>query len=669
MSSETKKTQIWKVLCQIVIICLFINPITLYLLTKCLLLSFVVPFILILICLFISKHSFFSRVQLYFLNIVVIIGIFYHAELIFRMNFQEKDIPNLYEIRGKYYFNKPYLRENFTDEEYTSSYVTNKQGFRINAQENPDSSIDKCDWLFLGDSFTQGAQVDYSDLFTTKTYQYFPDKVILNAGISGYSIVDALNYYVSEGYKLKPSKVFLQLCIFNDFMNVKENPVGIMEYMMQYSSLYRYLFYNVYYSNPADLPLGRWTEPFYPTEENNKDYNIFYKKTSPQKEEDIKNLIRYLSEFKKETSKNNADLCILLIPTKEQVSYKHYEEVIDSFGIDEANLDMNYPNRLIDSLSHTLNFELIDLYNPFRKNDFFPFFRNDEHLNSHGHKIIAESILESYKKESNVYHYLTTGNNGDRYPTLFNNGSTLLFQTSISGCFQVAKSDTSFNSLEILTRTPLEKIHPVISNDTRWISYTQGDQEKGNTKVILQNYHTGSISYITENEFGAIPFFSPDNKYLAYASWFDLNGNSTNPVITLYDIETREKNVISDDFYESWRPIFHPKEPIVYYISKEFQDNFSIVSYNLHTNEKEIVLKTDYNIWDPAISLDGNYIVFAGNKDQNWDLFLIRLHDQSIIQLTSTIGDEWDPSFGHNKNDIWFSGRFGSNNGIYRLTW
>ncbi|MFA5528715.1 MAG: SGNH/GDSL hydrolase family protein, partial [Peptostreptococcales bacterium] len=407
--------RIWKVLFQIATVCLFVNPITLYLLIGHLLLSLVIPFGLVLITLSISRHPFLSRIQLYFFNLVVIIGIFYHAELIFRMSFPERDIPNLYEIRGKYYFNKPYLHENFNDEEYFSTYITNRQGFRISEKENPDDTIDECDWLFLGDSFTQGAQVNYTDLYTTKTYQYFPDKIILNAGISGYSIVDALNYYISEGHKLKPSKVFLQVCIFNDFMKVKENRIGVMEYMIQYSSLYHYLFYNTQYINPADLPLGRWTEPFYLTEEKNKDYNIFYKKTSVQKEEDIRLLIYYLSEFKKETTKNNSDLCILLIPTKEQISYKYYKEVIDSFDIKETDLDMHYPNRLIDSLSHTLNFELIDLYDPFRKNEFFPFFRDDEHLNNYGHRIIAESIAQTYEKGANAYRYLTTGNNRDRY--------------------------------------------------------------------------------------------------------------------------------------------------------------------------------------------------------------------------------------------------------------
>lgn len=656
-------------LCQIAIICLFINPITLFLLTKYLFISIIIPLILVFLGLLLHKYPLLFRIQIYFFNVILIFGILYHAELIFRMIFPERQIPNLYEIRGNYYFNKPNLKENFFDDEYKSNYTTNNQGFRISSQKNPYETIEKCDWLFLGDSYTQGAQVDYEELFTTKIYQYFPDKIILNAGISGYSVVDAFNYYTSEGYKLKPSTVFLQICVFNDFMNVKENKIGITEYMMQYSDLYRYLFYNIEFTNPAELPLQRWTAPFYPTEEMNRDYNIFYKEFSVQKEKDINQLIHILYKFKKETFKNNADLCILLIPTKEQISYKYYKEVIDSFNIDEANLDMLYPNNLIDSISHELNFRVIDLYSTFRKNDYFPFFQRDEHLNCYGHQAIAESLLKAYENESNSYRYFKTGNEGDRYPTLTKDGKSVLFQTSVSNYFQVAESDTLFSFLKILTQTSIDKIHPVSSYNGKWLSYTQGNQETGNTKVVLQNYCTGSLYYVTDNktEYGAIPSFCPNNKYLAYASWFDNNGVLTNPVITLYDIETKEKKNLSDDLYESWRPIFHPHAPIIYYITKEFQTKFSIVSHNLQTNKKKIVLQTDYNIWDPAISPSGKFILYSGYKYENWDLFLIDLSNRNISQVTFTKGDEWDAAFGHNDNDIWFSGRFGFNSGIYRI--
>ena len=300
-----------------------LNPITLYLLCNSLFFALALPCIAILLLVLIWKQPMLSRFKIYFFNILFLISISYNAELIFTTNFSDRNIPNLYEIRGKYYFNKPYLYQTFEDYEYSSVYITNKQGFRIDETQNTNIEIEQCDWLFIGDSFTQGAQVEYVDLFTSKAYKYFPNKTILNVGISGYSIIDEYNYYITEGYKLGSNKVFLQLCIFNDFMNVKPNSIGITEYMMQYSNLYRYLFFNMQYASPSELPLGRWTEPFYNTEQANYDYNIFHTTQSEQKKQDIENLITYIKKFKDATDANNAELCVVLIPTKEQVSYKY----------------------------------------------------------------------------------------------------------------------------------------------------------------------------------------------------------------------------------------------------------------------------------------------------------------------------------------------------------
>ena len=74
-----------------------------------------------------------------------------------------------------------------------------------------------------------------------------------------------------------------------------------------------------------------------------------------------------------------------------------------------------------------------------------------------------------------------------------------------------------------------------------------------------------------------------------------------------------------------------------------------------------------YDIWDIALSPSGKYIAYAGNKDGNWDLFLFNIETQQVAQLTKTIGNEWDPSFGHSDDELFFAGEFGINNGIYRL--
>ena len=82
---------------------------------------------------------------------------------------------------------------------------------------NANDSINICDWLFIGESFTQGAQVDYRQMFTSLLYRHFSNKVIVNAGISDAGLYEELNYYKSMGQKLRPKRFFLQIGVFNDF--------------------------------------------------------------------------------------------------------------------------------------------------------------------------------------------------------------------------------------------------------------------------------------------------------------------------------------------------------------------------------------------------------------------------------------------------------------------
>ena len=215
-------------------------------------------------------------------NLAAIASILFHAEVIFTMVYADKDIPNLYELHGKYYFNKPYLDRQFNDPEFVTRYKTNCQGYRIDDLTSQNQKIEKCDWLFIGDSYTQGAQVEYNQLFSSSIYKDFPDKVIVNAGISGAGLYDELNYFKDKGKELSPKVVFLQIGAFNDFMNIKEHVPSLQDYIMEWSALYRYFEYNI--ANSDELPLGRWTEPFFPNKEDNIDNNIFFKQTSDYKE-------------------------------------------------------------------------------------------------------------------------------------------------------------------------------------------------------------------------------------------------------------------------------------------------------------------------------------------------------------------------------------------------
>src|SRR4030095_1105934 len=120
----------------------------------------------------------------------------------------------------------------------------------------------------------------------------------------------------------------LQLCSFNDFMNVEPSLVGFTDRLMTYSAFLRYLLADFKFTNPAELPLGRWTEPFHADARGNADFNIFYNESSPTKERDLAAFRGYLTSLRDAVQRNGSHLLVVLIPTKEQVHKRYLDDVI-----------------------------------------------------------------------------------------------------------------------------------------------------------------------------------------------------------------------------------------------------------------------------------------------------------------------------------------------------
>lgn len=639
----------------------FFNPIVLLLLFKNYWIALLIPLAIIIGGYYIGKMKSF-RLVVWLFNIFAIFGIAFCAELIFRTLYPSKNVPNIYESRGNYYFNKPYLNQRFDDEEFNSRYLTNCQGYRIDLLSNANDSITQCDWLFIGDSFTQGAQVNYDEMFSSLLYRDFPDKVIVNAGMSGAGLYESLNYLKDEGINLHPKRIILQIGAFNDFYNIREREAGWSEYLMEYSELYRYIQYNLI-DNPV-LPLGRWTEPFFDNKEENSKYSIFYKESSVEKESDKAAFAEVLSKFKKEADKINAELIVMLIPSKEQTSNEMLNEVCTNFDINKDELDMTATNKLTREICTHLRIGLIDLYDSFRGSEKFPFFQRDEHLNSDGHRLIASELKSAFTTEKSKYNVFSHGNKNERYPTFFDDGMSMLFQSQEAETYLIKASNLIHSREDIVWSSPKELIHPIISRNGTWLAFTQGDQDRGETDVILYNRDSGTDFRVNPVGYrAAIPVFSNDSRFIVYPKWKD----NENPVISIYDIGGKKEIVsIGDKQTECWRPIFAPDDSLIYYIRMESDGLFGIRKFDIASNEDKQVLKTSYNIWDIAISPNGEKIVFAGNKDGNWDLFLFDMASNKVSQITKTIGNEWDPVF-FNDDEIWFAGEFGINNGISYL--
>ncbi len=641
---------------------LLVNPAIIYLVTNSIV--FVVLAMVTVIATFLIIIKKAQGALVYFINFTCLLGLFLYAEAIFTYSFSEYVIRDLYDIRQTYYFNKPFLRERFSDKEYIVDYVTNAQGYRINAEDDQSREIGQVDWLFLGDSYTQGAQVANEQLFTSLLYHDFPHKVILNAGISGFGLSEELNYFKKEGRKLRPKKVFLQICNFNDFMKVVERQSDFSDYLMNYSNLYRSLLYPIKFENPAELPLGRWTEPFYPTRKLNADYNIYFRQQSEAKKKDLDNFERLLTEIAASVREIGAELIVFQLPSKEQLYFHYLDEVITGFDLDIREFDMTIPNRFLKSLCESRKIRYLDLFEAFSRAEKEVFFEYDEHLNPFGHEVLASALSAFLISERSGVEYLSQSNSGDRYPSFNGDGSKICFQSMRDGNMELFLTDRDLLHQTRLTFNSVDELHPSFFDNETKIVFTEGDQERGNTRISWLDLENRTRGYIEKDSFGAIPDVCSD-KVITYAKWTkDRFGKMTLPVIAAFDIPRQEENIITSSQYESWRPV--QWRDSIAYISKR-NNVFGLYVYSRSSATESVLVEGPDDIWDPSFSPDGRRIVFSMKQNDQWDLFLMDLRDRELIRLTDTIGDEWDATFSPDGRFIYFAGVFGLRNGIYRM--
>jgi hypothetical protein len=633
------------------------------------LISLVISMMLFVVIYHLKSNS-FNRV--FVLNGLTILALFMSAEVIFRYLYPQYIIPNIYESRGDYFYNKPNLELDFEDKEYVSRYHTNVQGHRISDTSDPAKEIQSCDWLFLGDSYTQGAQVNFEQLYTSMLNNYFPTKIILNAGISGFDIAEEYSLMLDLFEETTPSRIFLQVCNFNDFMNVRTNDYSLLERLSNHSDLIRYIFYDFIYQGPDNLPAGRWTEPFYSSVQQNKDFNIFYIEQSEGKKNDIKKFFEYLNKMKLFLDSKNIELSIILLPSKEEAYPKYYDEVVSVYNLDTNLIDLNYPNKLMSSWCDSNAVMLINVKKHISNINDDIYFDYDEHLNSNGHQILAGMVADEmgHIPELQSIKKLSKSNAGDRYPTYINNGTEILYQSIRDGNSEIFITDSSFSIEYRITHNDVDDFHPAYSNELQGIIFSQGDTDYKETNIVYYDLRSQKSKILTPDtyEYGAIPTSLNIDGSFAYAAWhYDHESHQlTNSRIAIGNMAKSNNIYLTSNDQNSWRPAFSDDRSKIVFIA-ETKDNYDIFLYDMITNTTSQLTFTNYDEWDPSFSTDGKYVVYAGNPDENFDLYLLNVSTTEIVQLTKSIGDEWDPVFDPGGKKILYAGEYGLVSGIYEM--
>lgn len=370
-----------------------VNPVVLFCLGTNLFFIFLIFFFNFILIFFINKKL---KLLIFYLNFLIFI--LTSAEIIFRDGFKNFNINNLYESKKNYYFNKKNLKLILESEEYQSTYITNDYGYRTKNIFSKKKNFKKDVWLFIGDSYTQGAQVNFNELYTSLIQDKKKNVEIINAGISGYNIIDEYHYLKEEGFHLNPKKIFIQISVLNDFSNIESREKNLSDILFDKSELYRYLFLEKIYPKFNNNIIKRWVDPFQPNLQMNKDFNILYKKTSNLKILNLLKLQKYLIKIKHIADKLKSEVYLIVIPTKEQVYKKYLKEVLTKYKIDSNYIDLYKSSKISKKYCEKSKIKLLDPLQIFinsNKPDLYYDF--DEHINNNGHKLLSNFIINKLK--------------------------------------------------------------------------------------------------------------------------------------------------------------------------------------------------------------------------------------------------------------------------------
>ena len=279
--------------------------------------------------------------------------------------------------------------------------------------------------ITLGDSFTEASHVKLEEGFPkileSKLRNYTKNVRVVNCGIGNTGTDQQYIFLQKECIKYKPKLAILNFYTGNDFANnyasliygysngklVDKRPIKFSLFQRIFHFL-NTRFHTIKLTENAFLK-NDFTRNFllriglYKNREPYQ-YNIslqdLYFTNSEIADTGFNKTFLIFDELINYTSSNNIKLIIAIIPTREQVDGRKYEEHFSIYDNTGIKISMTKPNLLLANYLAQKNVTYIDLLPYFKKenkNNTF-YFEHDEHFNKKGHELTAEIIYEKLIK-------------------------------------------------------------------------------------------------------------------------------------------------------------------------------------------------------------------------------------------------------------------------------
>ena len=112
---------------------------------------------------------------------------------------------------------------------------------------------------------------------------------------------------------------------------------------------------------------------------------------------------------------------------------------------------------------------------------------------------------------------------------------------------------------------------------------------------------------------------------------------------------------------QNWEPVLSPDETRIAYatVGGGDDDTFDLVVRDLSSGQEHQVTDDEFFNASPSWSPDGTRLVFASERNDNVDLYIIDVTSLEVTRLTTHEGQEMNPHWGRDDRILFNSNRSG----------
>jgi lysophospholipase L1-like esterase len=292
------------------------------------------------------------------------------------------------------------------DRLHTYVFATNSYGIR-DVEFDPRVSHPRR-VLFLGDSVTEGVDVDLQDTFVKQFEQLIKkltgkDWQALNLALAGGSTFDEVYAYQIKGVPLHHSYVVLGFYVGNDLsdnLHFQKRPVSdgqATSLSTTRQKLVRFLAFHSQLWNLAATRLRfpllyRWgilsiADTFLPYAKKDE---------SPEVKLAWTLTFRALQNLEADVKEQHARLILLLIPHEIQLSQGAFDETLRLHGRNPADYERAEPQRILKGFANQNEIPTVDLLDWFNGDEHY-YLEDHIHFNEVGHAKTAEALGKAFE--------------------------------------------------------------------------------------------------------------------------------------------------------------------------------------------------------------------------------------------------------------------------------